>query len=495
LSAPFKMDRVSRHTLVYGAGIVLGRAVSVVMLPIYTRFLAPADYGVMQLVDMTLEVISIFAGSRLAGGIFKYYHEADDQTGKTAVLSTAMILLVTSFGAFGTATALAAAPVSQLVFGSPEYAGLIRLAAASFAVSSLVTAPLVLLRLEERSVRYTYVTTARLVLQLTLNIVFLVVLRLGVKSIFMSTLISNVVLGVWLGVPFVRRVGLVFSRPFAKRLLRYGMPLVANHVALFITTFGDRYFLRVSGTTTDVGLYALAYQFGFLLLTLGYTPFAMMWEPMRFEVAKRPDRDAVFGRAFVAMNLLLLTTAVGIGLFVNDFIRVMADPAYRSAAGLVPIILVAYVLQGWAAFVEVGALVRERTEFVALANWLACATALIAYALLIPHWLGLGAAIATLLASVVRLVVSQVASQRLFPIRLHWGPVWRVAMVATAVWLASRAIPHQNVVTSLALRTALFGIFGMVVWFGKIVPPSDREHVRSLISWRRFFGRAAPPTA
>src|SRR5205823_14718273 len=70
------MRRIGRHSLVYGAGLMLTKAVSFVMLPVYTRYLTPADYGVMTLISMTLDVIAIMAGTKVALGIFRYYHKA-----------------------------------------------------------------------------------------------------------------------------------------------------------------------------------------------------------------------------------------------------------------------------------------------------------------------------------------------------------------------------------------------------------------------------------
>ena len=114
MTVPFRMARVGRHTLVYGAGLLLGKAVAFVMLPLYTRYLTPADYGVMQLVDMTLEIVSIFAGTRIAAGVFRYYHKAENEAGRRAVLSTAAILLMALLGTFGVTTALVAPAVSRI---------------------------------------------------------------------------------------------------------------------------------------------------------------------------------------------------------------------------------------------------------------------------------------------------------------------------------------------------------------------------------------------
>ena len=69
------MSRVGRHTLIYGAGMMLSRAISFVMLPVYTRYLTPADYGVMELIGTTLDLIAIIAGARIAAGIFRFLVE------------------------------------------------------------------------------------------------------------------------------------------------------------------------------------------------------------------------------------------------------------------------------------------------------------------------------------------------------------------------------------------------------------------------------------
>jgi O-antigen/teichoic acid export membrane protein len=478
------MGRAGRDTLVYAVGALFAKAVSFVMLPVYTRYLTPADYGVMQLVEMTLDVISIFAGTRIALGVFRYYHKAETEAERKAVLSTAMILIVALFGLFAAATALLAPVLSRLVFGSAEQAAVLVVAAAGFGTSSLITVPTSLMRLEQRSVSLTAITTAKLLLQVGLNLYFLAVLGLGVTAIFLATLIANVVVGVALAVPFVLRQGFRLSRRWTRDLLRYGLPLVATNVAAFIVAFGDRYFLRVSGDLAAVGLYSLSYQFGFLLLAVSFGPFLTMWEPLRFAVAKRADHDRQFSRAFLFLNLLVLSAALGVALLVDDFIAVMTAPAYHSASRLVPLILVAHVLLCWAAFHENGVLVKERTEFVTLANGLGAVTALAGYAALIPPLLGLGAAVATLLAYGVRFTVTYVASQRLWPIRYEWGPVWRLATGATLVWAVSLLVPRTSLLVSLSLRTALLGVYAAGVWFGGVIPAEDRERLRALGGWR-----------
>ena len=44
---PTSFRTLGRQTAIYSFGVMLGRAVSFLMLPVYTRYLTPSDYGLV----------------------------------------------------------------------------------------------------------------------------------------------------------------------------------------------------------------------------------------------------------------------------------------------------------------------------------------------------------------------------------------------------------------------------------------------------------------
>jgi O-antigen/teichoic acid export membrane protein len=236
---------------------------------------------------------------------------------------------------------------------------------------------------------------------------------------------------------------------------------------------------------TTVGLYALAYQFGFLLAMVGSMPVDLVWEPIRFSLAERPDRDHVLSRAFVYLNLLLITTALGITLFVGDVLRMMTVPAFYPAADLVPVVLIAYVFQSWTIMQDVGIHLRERTEYITIANWVAAGVAFLGYVVLIPRWLGLGAAIATVLSFGVRYLIILRLSLRLLPVRYTWSPVRRILAFAAVSGVASLAVVHESGVTPFALRVLCFAAYLAALWFGGILTTTEREAAKRFVARQR----------
>lgn len=479
----FRMGNLGRHSLIYGLGILLTKAVAFLMLPIYTRFLTPADYGILQLVTMILEVATIFAGSRIAYGIFVYYHKAEDEDGRRAVLSTALILLGATYGLAALATIALAPQIASVVFGAEgRFTTYVTLAALGMAFESLILVPTSLFRLRDDSRAFVLVSLARLVLQVALNLVTLVVLDMGVSGVLVSGLLSNLVVGGWLAIGMVRDVGFRFRWAEGREFIRFGLPLVAMQVATFVYTFGDRYFLNRAADEAAVGVYGLAYQFGFLVGTLGFMPFALVWDPMRFGVAKRPDRDAIYARVFVYLNLVFISASLGVSMFAGDVLKLIADQNFHAAAAFIPAIVVAYVFQAWGSFMNIGMFVTEKPGYFTWANYAAAFVAVAGYMLLIPRWLIWGAAITTVASLFTRFCLTYLFSQRLWPVRYEWAPVVRVILVAGAIGAVSAFAPDLTLVVSIGFHLLLFGLYSVLLWKW-LLTDDDR------LAARRFFGR------
>jgi O-antigen/teichoic acid export membrane protein len=486
-----QLRRVGSQTAVYTVGVLVARAFSFLLLPVYTRYLSPADYGIIQLVDLTFDVLTLVAGTRIASGLFHFHEKATSPAEKNAVLSTTMLALAAAYTVVALAAALFATALSEMISGTTEHALLIRIAATSFVFQGLLIVPLAEIRRREKPRLFIAVNIGKLAVQAALNVFFLVVMGYGVLSMFLSTLITSAVLGVALTVYFLRQTGVGFSGGVLRDLVRFGLPLVATQAATIFTTFGDRFFLRravddafpadLTAGVAAVGIYALAYQFAFLLATVALDPFTSVWHPVRFKFAKQENRDEIFARAFVMLNVMLVTVGVGIGLFVHDILTILAAPAFRSASEYVPVLLLAYVVASWPAALDTGIMLKERNGLITLANWAAAAVALVGYIVLIPLFFGWGAVWITLAAALTRHIIIYRASQRLWPIRYDWSPIGKLLVMGTLLVGLRMLMPDYGIVVSLAVSTGLLAIYAAMLWYSDILPMSIRGSLSGIV--------------
>ncbi len=75
MAAAGSLKKMLSHSAVYGVGTVLAKATSVIMLPIYTRYLTPADYGLLELLSLLTDLTALLFGMRIFTGVYRYYFE------------------------------------------------------------------------------------------------------------------------------------------------------------------------------------------------------------------------------------------------------------------------------------------------------------------------------------------------------------------------------------------------------------------------------------
>ncbi len=474
-------QRIVKHSFVYGIHVVLRRVASILMLPVYTRYLTPADYGTLELLSITTEVAALVLGIGLNAALFKFFSDAESDEERSAVISTILILVILLFLSGAAVGIACAGPLSALVFGTVEYAGLFRVVFMTFFFLAVTQVGLRHLQAHQRSGFFVLVGLGLVALQLSLNVYFLVARGLGIRALLYGNLIAQAVTATLLMGAMVREVGVRFSVPLVRPLVRYGAPLIVVNLCAFVYTFGDRYFLNQFASTADVGLYSLAYRFGFMLTFL-LQPFNRMWAAERFEVAKRPEAPQVYRRVFNYYLFFLLCAALGIALFARDAIYILATPEFHPAWRVVWILVLAYTVSSVTSFGLIGVLVSGRTEQNSVATFIAAVVALAAYALLIPRWHSTGAAVGTLLCFCVRHVILIHYSQRHIRIPYDWNAILRMAALAAGLLTVSLLAPVERLPLSLGLHAALWLALPVGVYFSGAFPAAERAQFLALLA-------------
>jgi O-antigen/teichoic acid export membrane protein len=460
------MKRLGRNALVYGIGMVLSRAVSFLLLPVYTRYLTPDDYGVLQLLQISLDIVGILLSAGTTTGVLRFYFKATTDRERSGVVVTAFAMLAGLNAAGALILSLLAPWLAQALLKGAGSPACIRIAACNFALDACISVPLLLMQARGRAALYNVATLGKLALGLSLNILFVVGFGWKVEGILTANLITLLLVGSSLVAWMARETRVPPNAGAARDLRRFGLPHQVAMGGAFILTFGDRFFLQAFHGLAAVGLYGLAYQFGFLLVNLGASPYFRAWSPHRLQLAAAPRefRDERYNQGFRYLNLILVSLAVGISLFIRPILAIMSDPSFHPAAAMVPVILAAYLVQVWTEAVSLGIEVSERTKYVTYATWISVACILVLYTALIPRFAGMGAAVATLAAFVVRLVLVHHWSQKLWPVSWRWSwPLGLAGAGAGLVTINEVAAPGA-LVSQIGLAAALGLAYAGVVW-------------------------------
>ncbi len=358
--------------------------------------------------------------------------------------------------------------------------GQVQIAALNFWTSTLSSVPMLFLQVRQRSGTFTVIGVSRLVLQLSLNILFVVGLRWGVTGVLVSTLITNCLIGSVLAVTLLRTTGIRFSKAVWADMRRFGRPVKFTNAGSYVLNFGDRYFIQAFSGPAAVGLYGIAYQFGFVFSQFFTAPFLRAWSPVRFMMASDPPekRNPVYDQAFFLFSVLLFVGYTAFALGIRPVLIVMTTPAFHSAASFVPVIVAAYVAQAWTETWRFQIDMSEKTKYYAYATLMSVALILVLYTVLIPRFGAAGAAWATFIGFAFRSVVTRRFAERLWPVPFTWGRIRGLAIFSAAVSIAGSLVPAMGVVPlTLILMGVGLGYLG-VVW-AIFLHPDERAAARA----------------
>lgn len=451
-------ERILRQSALYSVALVAARISSVVLLPVFTRYLTPASYGVLDLLSSAQLFFEMLVTMRLSEGVLYFFAKAGNLRDKQLVISTAFWGGLT-FGAVTLVLGiLFADPVAHLIFGGPGYTKLVRIAFLGVICLPISEIGLSYLRAINSPVAYAVVSIGRLVITIVFCVVLLTVYHMGPEGVLWSTAIGAFAPTVFLAVMLAWRNGLRLSLGGFWMQIKYSAPLCLSGFAITFIHYGDRFFLERAVSLSQLGLYSLAYKIG-MLVSFIMTPFSLYWSAQMFHIVRGAEGDRVFVRLFTYLTLILSAAGLMVSLFAPLALRVLSTPAFQSAAVLVPFVAFAYVLRGMGDQLRSIFNLYKRTGQTSITTGAGVLTCLACYSFWIPKWGVYGALAATIAGFLVMAVANYFLTRRI----KHFYFEWRRLITLLLVNVAMIAIFLAMAPTSLWLRTG-FGALLMLVW-------------------------------
>lgn len=473
------------HAATYAVGNVARRVVGFAMLPIYTRFLSPADYGVLGLLAFALAFVEPLFGAKLVMALPKFYFELREGRDKRAVIWAALSLT-------GLASALSVIGIivfrgigSEILFGDRKYS----LALAIFSVTlwsrSLEDTGMMYLRMHERSRLFLTISMIKLVVQVGLNLLLVVYLEKGVVGAVLSGAVSSVLIGVALTGYVARREAPTFDWKIARSMLQFSWPLwVSGLAGLYVGASGGIY-LRVFGSLGDVGRLELALRFASVVGLLIWTPFSQQWAPLSYKYFQEPNGKEKFQVAFIGIASLMFIGGVGVSIFARPVINLMATTSFRAAASAVPILILGLILNQLRSFFNFSFLATGHTKASSICQYVMAVAITISYINLVPAYGLEGAAIAQGIAFLVGFAYAGFLSRRYYDPGLRVAPLAVFMLVGTVAYICSNVLVRgEPPPLDFALRSVIFiAASGMIALVGMRAIKSINVSVLDALPW------------
>jgi O-antigen/teichoic acid export membrane protein len=444
---------------VYGLGSVLVRGLAFVLLPLYTRYLSPAEYGVVALTVTCTVVLGLLYPLGLRGAVSRTYYESGTVEERKERVGTLWIAMILSAAVMALLLDRVGPALTAALLPEVPFHPYLRLAVWTAFLGVLGLTPLVLLQAQERS-RAFVLLTLWTALTTTVVTVWLVVKGGGAEGYLQGALIGAGLAAIPYLALTIGQIRPVFRMSILMPALGFGLPLVPHALAGWALEMSDRAILTRLVPLHDVGVYSLGYQLG-AAMGLMTTAFNAAWVPLLFGTLKNEGEKANPRLARLVTYYAVALCFVGLGwsLLVEHAITLIAGPEFREAHRITPWVVGGYVFGGLYLIPTNLLFWRRQTRVIPLVTLAAGAVNIGLNVWLVPRYGAIAAAWSTLAAYGILLILTWRSAERLHPFPYEYRRLGLMAGLALALFLAGQLLPFPSPALEVAGRVLLWLAF------------------------------------
>lgn len=476
-----RLKKTIRHTAIYLLGNLSTKLIGIVLLPLYTKELTVAEYGILGILEITIFIIAQILLTGQSHALLRFYDLDEFREKKKSVVLTIFIFLAVSGISINLFGYLYSSQLAYLFSESAKFEVYLKLCFVIILLRILNTFFFTVLRAKENSVLYAAGNIVKFLMILIFNVYFIAILKIGVKGILYSTMIGEAVILVFLFIYMIPEMVAKFEWKILSASISFGFPLVFTSIAVLSLSMGDRYILKILVNYKEVGLYNLGYKIAGVLNMLFIQSFTLGLMPLAYKMYGKQGDKRYYSKMLTYFLFVIMWAGLGLSVFSKEVLKIFVlSPDYMSAYNVVPIIVLLYVFSGAKSVVNLGLLLKRKTKYIAYKTIGAAVLNIILNFLLIPQFKMMGAAIATAISFFALYLVTYYLSNRFY--KIPYENLKLVKMLATAIFLflVSMLLHGAELWLSIFFKTILFISFPIMLYFMNFYEHIELQRIREI---------------
>lgn len=471
------LKSLGKESVIYGLSTVGARLLNFLLMPFYTHYLVPAEYGVVATVFSYIAFLNILYQYGMDQAYMRHYGDRDK------AFSAAYSSVLVTCGFFSLVLALAPGFWAELGGIGSSRSHLVLYAAVILFLDGINVLPFADLRMGHRPLYFAGIRLCSITLNVILNVVLITRFHMGIEGIF----IANVVSSLFSVAAVPKRFSFTLDREMLAKLMSYALPLLPAGLGAMAVQVIDRPILLWLAGESAVGVYQANYRLGIFMVLL-VSMFDQAWRPFFLERADKPESGKVFARVLTYFVLSLIWLGLVFSFFIPDLVRFsiagkpLIHPSYWPGLKIVPVVLFAYLVNGVYVNLLAPLIIAKKTKIIMFATLAGAAVSVAANFALIPVWGISGPPWAAFAAYCAMTLVVYFYGRRYFPVPYELGRLAKVVVTALVLSAPALAGWFDGGMPWLVYRLSVLIAFPLCLLAIGFFLPQEKEKIRSLLA-------------
>lgn len=487
-----------KDSVIYGVGSTVQKFLMIFLMPLYTVYLAPAQYGIIGMVNVTSQFIYVFINLGFDVAMSRFYFDDDTEERRRQVISNTLLAWTVYPAVFLGLLAVFMPHLTPLLMGKGHYWAYFDLGLINIFFTNWIALPYMLLRLDHRPWLFTWYLLANVLLTIVLTVVLVVIFHWGIYGVLVGNLLSAFVVNTATLPVYWRRIAFRLDPKLVRAMTVFALPALLNGAIFFVLKLSDRWFLMRYQGKTEVGLYTTAFQLS-QPVYVAMAAFRMAWPQWHYARLNDPvAHKKMIARSSTYFLTLCVAMMAGMGVFMPLIVRVLLRrSSYWSVGPTTLVLTLGTVLYSMYFILWVGCNVAKKNRQIPLITVVASAANVGLNLLLIPRYGMIAAAWTTVIGFAILCVLVYFISQHHYPISYEWGRFAKISFACGATlaagWGVARllgetvALPFGRLFIDEVIKAPVILLFPLILWLTGFFTPGERAAVADLV--RRFTGR------
>lgn len=414
------MGTLLKNTIIYSLGRVLPQTVNFLLLPIYSEYLSPTQYGIIESMVVFSTILTVIFSFATERSMFRIYYDYKKEEDKKKFIGNTTILITISATFFLVLIFVLHDPISKIYSKIPfnpyfVYAILIAYA------TTFAYIPQTLFQVKEKALGFFIISTTAFLLEILLTIYFVIILKEEAIGILKAKLIANAcMLPIYLYI--IKRESMFqLDKAIIKSIYLFSLPMMPILLTTWVMNMSNRVFIENYFTLQEVGIFSIASKLSSVATILLGALFTA-YNPMFYRLAND-------GNQLAAKNKLQQLNQLLVGaIFIVSFIVVLfskeavfiLNSRYQGAVLYIPILILANVINYLAGIYSLMIYQNKKSSVIMYIYIIGAIFSIIFNYVLVPQFGAFGASWVNVIASLMILLLSIYYAKKNYYIPLQY---------------------------------------------------------------------------
>ncbi len=480
------IKEIGSNSIIYTIATILTRAVGILLIPIYARYLTQEDYGIISiitpLVTVVLALFDFGMRSTLNRFFFDYPNNSFEQKNAvgnivmlSATISLFMLALLLIFGSF----------LFSYLFPNIDFYPFVFYAITTAFFLLFFELKLNLLKVQKKAIQFGIYSFLKFLLIVVSTIILVVYYQKGAMGKIISEFVVTAIFSVFAIIVLISELKFKPDKKLIKEVFRFALPIVPYALSGIITGFTGRYFVNYYQGLETTAVFNIGFLIG-SFMQMVVMSINSAWTPFFNQKAQENKEDTLitFSKLTTYYTLTILFLSLIIIFFSEEAILLLATKKYLGGLKIVPIIVISYLLNGlYFMFAVKIFYVKTANKFLARMNIIAAIINIIICFILIPKFGIVGAAWTSLIYFAIIAVSAFFISQKTYYIPYEY-PRLLLLFITWGVFFGLYFVIRLfsfSIIQGIAIKLGLIILFLLSLYWFKFMRKSEIDNIKDII--------------